>query len=248
LLCYATERDDDVVEAALLQFEKMFAQREFVIIGEIQHVFGLRLWHAQNGLLDRTKDEVLQEGMAYIDDLYANKKLLPIPLNDYKSDVRFQGYGGLGIFCLETEEYRKLFDYMQARRKQALEDRYPEMASSLLEEMVSDPNLFVRRVCSNDSDDSIYARVPIMAAANAKTFVDTLLKQPPAHQEVILSAFTERYKFDRLNSELAPEKQWFAAVYAEMKRRLKKMTPVAQHRLRMYFRWHFEPVFVAEAD
>lgn len=42
-LCYAIDRDDKVVEAALIEFERMFSEREFVIVGEIQHVFGLRI-------------------------------------------------------------------------------------------------------------------------------------------------------------------------------------------------------------
>jgi len=75
---------------------------------------------------------------------------------DAFSEIRFGGYGGLGIHENETVEYRELFAYLQQKGRQALEASYPEKGILLLNEMKSDPALFFRRVCLTNSEDNIY--------------------------------------------------------------------------------------------
>ena len=52
---YAYQRTEDEFNAALAEMERAFAAREFVVIGEILHVLGLRLWLSGIGVLMKTR-------------------------------------------------------------------------------------------------------------------------------------------------------------------------------------------------
>ena len=95
------ERTDAEFDAALPKMEEQFKKREFVIHGEILHVLGLRLFLADQGILKLARADVAAEGKQYIDDLYA-AKILQAPSFDDSSEIRFQGWGGLGICEHET--------------------------------------------------------------------------------------------------------------------------------------------------
>ena len=224
------ERTDEEFADAFATMERQFAAREFTTPGEILHVFGLRLFLSRIGLLVRAAQDIVADGKQYVDDLYAAKRLKPLPKPD-ASDVRVNGHGGLGIFENQTAEYQAMFAYLQDKRRQATEDGLPQRGSKLLEEMASDPKLFFRRLCLTDSEDNWYAKVPILSHIDPGRFVAVLLKQHPAHQRVIMSAFHSRYEHGGLQGDLAAERTWLTAVRDKLINRSFAMPAIGRFRL-----------------
>ncbi len=224
------ERTDDEFGDAFAAMERQFAAREFSIPGEILHVFGLRLFLSRIGLLARPAQDIVADGKQYVDDLYAAKRLKPLP-NLSSSDVRMNGHGGLGIFENEAAEYQAMFAYLQEKRRRATEDGYPQSGLKLLDEMASDPKLYFRRLCLTEGDDNWFGKVPILSYIEPGRFVAVLLKQHPAHQRVIMSAFHARYEHGGLQGDLAAERTWLVVVRDKLIRRALAMPAIGRFRL-----------------
>jgi len=180
--------------------------------------------------LTRSAEAIVGEGKQYIDDLHAADRLKPLP-NPDSSDVRMTGHCGLGIFENQTPEYQALFAYLEEKRRRATEDGYPQRGLNLLDDMASDPKLFFRRLCLTNSDDNWYSKVPILSYIDPNRFVTVLLKQHPAHQRVILTAFHSRYEHGGLQGDLAAERTWLAAVRDKLIKRSFTMPAIGRFRL-----------------
>jgi KAP family P-loop domain len=238
------ERTEDEFAVALNKMEQQFAAREFSLPGEILHVLGLRLFLSCIDLLKKSRAEVISEGKSYIDDLYATKRLAPLSASDEFSEVRFGGYGGLGIQDNDTAEYQELFAYLQQKRKQVSEESYPEQGLALLKEMESDPHLFFQRVCLTNSTDNWYYHIPILASIDPSAFVSSMLKSSPAHQRTIMMALRTRYEHGGLQGELAAEKAWLIVVRDKLWEHAWGLPPIGKYRLVANIKSNINPALV----
>jgi KAP family P-loop domain len=223
------ERTDDEVKTAFNELEGQFLRREFTITGEMLHVFGLRLFLSKIGVLQESFKDVVADCKCYIDDLYTAHHLDGAV--DVLSEVRFGGYGGLGIHENDSQEYRELVSYLELKTKQAAKNRYPEQAQVLLREMEQDPDLYLRRLCFTNSPDNSYYQIPILASISPEFFVSTVLKQHPAHQRRIFVAFKARYEHGGLQGHLASERPWLAAVRDQLVEKANSLPPIGRYRL-----------------
>jgi hypothetical protein len=223
------ERTDAEFKKAAAQMERQFSEHEFIVTGELLHVLGLRFFLSDLQILKLSRAEVTEQGKRYIDALY-ERNVLASDIDAF-SEIRFGGYGGLGICENETDEYRELFAYLQNKGRQALEESYPSKGIALLYEMKVDPTLFFRRVCLTNNDDNIYYRVPILASINPDTFVVSFLDLHPAHQRTVMMALRSRYEHSALERELASEKDWLHSIISKLKERATGMSEIGRYRL-----------------
>ena len=237
---YALERTDAEFEAALQTLEKQFRSRAFIIAGEALHVFGIRLWLANIGVLKKSRSDVVSECKKYIDDLYAQGKLEPMVRGEV-DEFRSSGYDGLGIHEHDTDDYQDVCRHLKAKRVQADQDRYPVQAADLMKEMEADPELFFRRLNLTNSPDNIFYDIPILVAINPDEFVSTVLRQHPVAQRTILMSFKGRYEFDALNRKLADERPWLKAVRSKILSAAESMPPMAKYRISQYVLWNLDP-------
>jgi hypothetical protein len=234
------DRTDDEFNAAFEKMTNQFAERQITVHGELLHVLGLLLFLARVGLLEpTTQDDVVAAGKEYIDDLYNQKRLEPLT---EPSDVRFGGWGGLGICEQDTAEYRELLEYLGKKLQQVVEDSYPAKGSTLLEEMETDADLYLRRLCFTQSDDNLYPRIPILSFTDPDVFVTSFLAQPPAHQRTIMRAFKTRYEGGSLDRELAPERAWLTTVRTQLLAKAEGMTGIGKYGLSEFIRMNLTPV------
>jgi hypothetical protein len=240
------ERTDAEFNAALPKMEQQFKNREFVVSGEILHVMGLRLFLADQGILKLTKAEAVAEGKKYIDELYAAKKLRG-PTSDDSSEIRFQGWGGLGICEHETAEYRSLYDHLMEMIQRSVNDSYPDKAKHLLSDMKSDVEKFYRQVALSHADASDYVRAPVLAVLPVEEFVDALLALHPSSMRLAMVALKGRYEYGRLDQTLKDEKPWIVAVFAAIQKRLPQMSAISRRRFGMLLEWYPNAVKSAPA-
>ena len=224
------DRSDKEFARACEEMEKQFFAREFHVTGEILHVFGLRLFLVNAGVLKKDRSDVLSESKQYVDELYDMKRLEPLQ-SDEANGFRSFGYGGLGVFENETSEFVELATYLEEKRKKAAVDQHPERALALLKEMETDPELYVRRICLTSSSDNWYHRIPILASIKPETFVSSLMQQSPEHQRLIIRAFKSRYEHGGLEGELASEKPWLTDVRTRLLGRADCLSPIGKYRL-----------------
>ena len=233
------ERPEKDFDAALKKMEAQFAAREFTLQGEILHVLGLRLLLADIKILEATRAQLVEDGKQYIDDVY-ERKTLELPPTDDFTEVRFDGYGGLGISESQTPEYKELFAYLRNKTQRAIEDTYPKKAVDLLKEMQTDVQLFYRHLCLTNSSENIYYRTPILASLDPDTFVAALLKLHPTEQHTVMMIFKARYEHGQLERDLKEEKAWVKIVRDKLLAHAETMTPVGKYRVKNHVEWYMK--------
>ena len=83
---------DTLVEEAVSSMEQQFVSRTVTQVGEMLHIFALRMMMAKHGMLTRTVEEVTEESKSYVNDLLKEERL---PISDEEgfdapySNVRF---------------------------------------------------------------------------------------------------------------------------------------------------------------
>lgn len=241
---HALERDESDFNVAYAEMERQFREREILEIGLILHVVGLRLWISDVGILNLTREEVIEEAKIYIDDLYS-RKLLQYNLKfNSDDDFFFQGYGGLGIHQLETTELRNFIEYLKYKKTQAAEDSYPERAEQLLNEMESDTELFYRRICWTNDEENIYATIPLLAVIPPKTFVERAINLKGDNRRKVIAALNARYVHGSLLQQLAAEKDWLDAVRTEFYLALELLTPIGRWGISGALRYYLDPLVI----
>lgn len=210
-LWHRYDRTDDELNEARATVEKQFANREFVEPGVILHVFGMRLSLAQDRLVPQSVETIVEQCVAYVDDLLEAGTLSPVA-SDEMDDVRLGGYGGLAIFSADTEEFSRLFQYLADRRAVAYTRTLPGKAAVLMSEMASDVELFARRIMLTNGSDSIYYRTPILAVVSVPDFLAKFLGLHPSAQRTVVRALKSRFEGHALKRDLAAEVGWLRSL------------------------------------
>ncbi|WP_374981109.1 P-loop NTPase fold protein [Pseudomonas solani] len=240
---HSAERDEATVEKAVIEMERKFEKKEYLDLGEILHVVGLRLWLSDISELRIDRNQVIQEAKNYIDHLYKNRLLPPIN-RGYFGDLE-TGYAGLGIYEYKESDFQDFRHYLRARQEQANLDSYPVKAQELLKEMSSDTNLFHRRLnWTNDADDNIYANIPLLAAIPPEQFASQLLSLPPLNRKTAVIALYSRYSSGNLERDLQNEKTWISEVYKKLILSSEKLKPITKYKLRNLVE-HYLSSFIA---
>ena len=229
---HSHERTEDEVNRALTEMERAYAAREYTATGEVLHVFGLRLWLSKIEAIPENREQVLDDGMAYVDDLYARGVLEPIDPHGGYLDMAFDGYGGLGIHEAESADYRQLRDHLNERRRSAEVDRRPAIAEELLANMRDDASLFLRRVCLTNHEDNKFYDVPVLASLDPAKFVAVFLGLHPRNQRNAMIALKARYEHGRIDRDLLEERPWAIEVRNQIQAVSEAMPPILKDRLR----------------
>ena len=242
----AYERTENEFNTALVKMEHEFASREYVQIGEIEHVFGLRLWLSKIGVLPISVSDVIEDSKRYIDELYETGRLEPLPTREDSFLSQFSGYYGLGIRERKTKEFQEIYKHLHAKRHAAETDRYPAIADGLLKNMVADPELFFRRINLTDGGESEYFNVPVLSSLGTDQFVNVFLEQHPKSQRTILTALKARYDQGRIDGSLAPEQPWATAVRDKIMVVSDGMSAITKERIRHLLQLTLDPVLQAQ--
>lgn len=221
-------RSDDEFEASVLKVEQEFRDHSYEELGDIVHVFGLRLRFAKIGAIKQGLDEVVSECITYIDYLLKNKKLgnrVPTSVDD------FNGWQGLGVSHGDTEEFKEIFDHLIQATQQQIIDCYPEYAQRALKVAAEEPHEFFRLICYNNVKPSPYAGIPIFTGSQPEEFVTVLLQSRPEAQAEIMLAMKSRYEQGMLQNKLRDEAPWIARVIELLNAKLPELRVITRERI-----------------
>jgi hypothetical protein len=183
------EIPDEQYEKAVARVEEQFQARGFTVLGELLHVFGLRLLFSTVGAINKTKASIVSECKSYIDDLKKAGRL-PDPLT-YRQDHITMGWEGLGFFERDTQEFKGIVEYLDASVAAARDEILPARGLELLEIMKTDVQELFRQLCINNVSESPYFDIPVLARIDPNLFVDRVLKLTPLSQSSVFSSLKE---------------------------------------------------------
>lgn len=226
---HAYDRPEDEVLAAITTMDRQFDDYQFTVGGEIMHVVGLQLHLADIGVTGLSRAETVERAKRYIDYL---RRLGTIELASEpgRDEIRYGGYGGLGMTQADSSEMGEVFQHLLATRAAAATDRHPADAAALLADMRVGPDRFVEQV-AGDAAGSRHAREPVLAALDPAEFVAAFLELEPTAQRAIAMGLLRRYDHARLTRELAGEADWAQRVETLLKEAAGRASPLSRDRL-----------------
>ncbi len=236
------ERDQEDFDHALVEMEAQFEHRDFTESGEILHVVGMRLWLASISALPFTREEVLVQAREYVEDLYAAGRLAPKKRDIYRDE--FQGYGGLGIHEVETEDFREFLNFYNEKQSQTRIDLYPQQAEKLLQDMELDASQFLRQMCRSDEAGVAFANDPILAVIPPDDFVRRVMLLSAASRRKVLMALNIRYSHGIIERDLIAEKKWLLEVLSNFEAATESLPAMAKWGLTTALRQYIEPLMV----
>jgi hypothetical protein len=223
------EISDDDFESAVAKVEGQFKERKFSSPhDDLFQVFGLRLWLSNVGVIQKTRDEVVDECKKYIDDLKEQGRF-PDPLK-WRHD-NFFSTGGLGVHERDSAEFKTIIDHYDRTGADIVQASLPAKGHELLDLMKTDVLEYFRALCLNNASSSPYYEIPILASIPPDKFVDQVIKLPISVQASVFSTFKGRYELGALDGVLKDEKDWLVQVKLIFEDRMRSMRPLSKYRL-----------------
>lgn len=227
-------------DAALLEVNAQFKDREFKNVGVILHVIGIFLWLASINAIEKSKQEVEKESRDYINDLYSRKSSL-LGKEILADGIFGGGYDGYAFHEKNTPEFERIFDYFKSVCDKADRDSHIIKAEALLHTMAIDPDLYFQQLCPTGSQENVYAYIPILPVIEPKIFVETFLAQHPASQRTIMEAFKSRYETGSLSRDLRDELPWLRSVRDLLINVAVDLHPISKQRVSSLIEWYITP-------
>lgn len=230
------ELEDNIVDAAIKKMNQQFENREITNVGEMLHIFALRMLMADTGELKTTVSDEVNAAKKYIDDLLKNNKLPP-KVNDSEIWLT-NGYDGIGFwYSVNNEDNKKQFqkikDYLQTKREKALENSLPEKAKELLELLKTDTRAFYEQV--SVTNNSPYSNTPILKYIPAEDFVEICLNSNKDDFKLINDAMENRHGRGLTIHALDSEKDWLNEVRNLINKEADKETGLKGLRIKRLF-------------
>ncbi len=241
----AHELSDELVEPAIDEMNRLWDGQAYSAVGELLHVFGIRLWQSDIGRLALDRKAVLADGLASIDSLF-DKDLLEVTASDPYD--RWSSHGGLGYMEIKSDEFIAFAAHLRTRRQETFLRRLPAQAAELLEELRRDPELFSRRILQNGGADSRWSRIPVLHHTDPDALASWIGEQHPALQRDVLISLSVRYEHGALNGMLGPERPWLENLSQSLKVIAGHRSPVARDRLQRNIHWYLAPVLDGPED
>lgn len=239
-------RDMEVVENAIAKMEEYFSKRLYEDVGEMLHVFGLRLALVDDGVFQRSRQSIFDECILYINDLRAFGKLFFH--KSYSEFMISSGSYGLGYENRQSDEFQKLYRHLKEKGLDGVIATYPEKGLKLLEEMQSDPNLFWRRINYSNTMDGFYTSIPIFAYINADDFFQKFMAIDSNSQREVMLALHSRYEHGKIKSEFAEESDFLSGFSAKILDAAENAPVLLRNRLRRLHGWAIAPVLLSKDD
>jgi hypothetical protein len=210
---------DDESEELLALLDRQFEERAITDIGELMHVWSIRLLRIRKGLLKGEVETQVEELKSYFDDL-VTASTFP-KKTDKNIFGPFPAYGGYVFWGVEENakligEISLHFDYCE---REMLEKEFPAIRAEIELMMKNDPsNLSGMLACDNNVAGK-YHDVPALLSFPPKEFVDSFLSLPRSNWEHVRKALKQRRVYLSPSGPLRDEVKWFDQIVNEMTRR-----------------------------
>jgi AAA domain len=229
------EVGDEEFEKAVSLIERQFKDRHFQNLGEMVHIFGLRLFFSEIKAIDFDSRRVVKQCVECLDQLAGQGKIEEVDIDELLRAGSLSCLGHIVTFS-DKPEFKEIFDYFEKIVQRVKAERLPEHAKSLLALLRTDPIFYLQRLCVNNVRNADYYNVPILATIPVADFVDEVLRLDANAQRIAFSTFKCRYETGSLKDTLASELDWLRSVRGELEKRVGDLRPMSRARFDNWIR------------
>jgi hypothetical protein len=232
--------DDATCDRVVGEVESAFMKREFTVRGEFLQIAGIRLLFSTIGLLSETRESIVVESKAYIDDL-ARDDRLETSLDRPRDALRDNSYGGYVIAESGTREHGDIVVHYDEIARRQEQKRYPQIARELLDQLPIDPDGFLFDLAPNTVRNGRYWDRPVLASLPPGEYARTLFEASPEIQSRAIEALHSHHE-GHAQSSLQPERPWIAEIKVELEKFMAVAKPMTRYRLRSLIARNLDPL------
>jgi len=210
-LWHFRDLEDDEFSELYEKVSQEIENKEHNEIGVVKHITGLFLAFSDLGLINETKEVIIENAKGYIDYMKSNQLLSQLNSNPYP-EFEDDTWGGLGFAGKDLSEFKELNEYIVKKTEEIKTESMPDAGKSLLETMVSDTRKFYRQLVHTNSEDNLYYEVPILRYIVPENFVTEFEKLSPESKMTVAYALKGRYKHTIFLEKIHEEITWLEQI------------------------------------
>lgn len=199
--------EDDEFAELLKNVSNDFEDKKIGDLDVIKHITGIFLELSEQGLLDKTKVEILQLAKSNIDDLVEKDISLSSSMKYYDDT----GSRGLGYQNRDDRAFEELTKYILHMSKKQIDDSLPRMGMELLKNIKSDISNLKDKL-SYDGKLNNFHLYPVLSYIKPIDFVKAIFEIDPIQRREVVLTISSRYKRCGDLKRLLPEICWLQEV------------------------------------
>ncbi len=207
--------------------------RDVKDVNILKHITGTFLSLSEIGIIPDSKEKIISDSINYVDYLKESGLLV----KDKGIEPRFMrnsSWGGLGFHEHESEEFRRLSQYINVKTDESTVENMPKVAAELLRLMKADNMEFVRKLIFISNGDNTFSKIPILNYIKVEDFVTELLSLNGADFRMTGAIFKERYSVNTFNETLKVELKWLNNLHDALQKELEKLpTKLSGYRIKI---------------
>lgn len=203
------------------EIETSLQNREIVDLGMLRHMVGMLLFFSNHWIYPKSKDAVLRDAKAVVDDLKITRRL--DVAKERSGFMDNTSYGGLAFLGQELDQFREFKTYLSEKIDELQTETYPEQAKDLLDLMQTDADRFIRQLELSNNSDSPFYEIPILHHIEPDDFVRAFLELSPANRLNVAKLFKHRFQSRTPDPKLREEYPWLEACRELLLKERKKL-------------------------
>ncbi len=240
-LWHFRDLNDNDFDELLAVVKNELSVKKFVDLNTIKHICGIYLSLSDLGLVPESKKELLSLFLSYIDHLKESGMINPDP-RKYLNTLDPESWGGLAFAGTDIPEFLEFSKYMEDKMEESRVERFPGLASELLETLNQDSQLFLFKLIHNNSEHNIYYDIPILPHIPPELFVDRVMALSPHNLRMVSYVFSQRYKVREFNKYIREELPWLSQVKDILMEKSSELKgKVSGHRIERLVTGHLNP-------
>lgn len=241
---YAFESEDEVYETAVSEVEAQFAARSELEPTILYHMFGVLLRASGIGVLETSRADILNDGKAYVDEISREGRIFTTKDRPCDLTTLHANSSGLGFSEADSAEFKEFAGYYSQAATIAAKKSYALWARTLIARAAIEATEFMFDLCVNNTRNSLYYDVPILASLPPEEFVTMIVKLPARGQITVFATFKARYDFNSIELALADEKPWLGRVRELLIEAVKAERPLTRYRILQMIKSDLDPILV----
>ncbi|EJM53510.1 P-loop NTPase fold protein [Pseudomonas sp. GM48] len=208
---------DDEFRILVSEVWNQFENSQLTAHYELKHVFGMMLFFSDNGLINKSIDQIIVTAKNCVTVLRKDGHFNKRRITGFRDDESAMGMGY--IYC-EREEFREFCEHLKQQEEEAYLDTFPTISIELLALLKAAPSDFSQQLHSSNYGSGTYYDVPILNSLAPSAFVEALLALKANELDGACQFFRERYR-NKSMSDIVKEREWVVSVKTLLERETK---------------------------
>lgn len=206
-LWYLLDLEDEEFVVLLKAVQHDFDNRNFKEPGVIKHLMGIYLDHIKHGISCSTEDEVLEQFIKYINDVFADGtvKVTKHTLEDING---YASYDNLGYTSKDNKVFTKFSNLLVENIKKEQKRLLAISSTKIVETMKTSPHYLNTLLTHTSGEKSEFANISVLQYIDDVDFFIAYTSLSNEQKRYFSNVLHNRYQHVISNHELSEELNW----------------------------------------